>query len=211
MTSEPSNEQLIEQWKSGDEAAFVALYRRNEALRIKAIQHWFQRTNFDEAMCIVSTEFWKAAKNFDTSKGKNFCTVFMRYAHIASIQEWSKSSSLKRCSKLPVIPFEIYDKEAGEYRELQVDEVSAVDKEIDVEERQEARRRMARLPARERQIVRMRCDGLSLDEVGDVLGVSRERIRQIEGRAMRWLRMSNKDFEQEKTRSRRLIECEEGS
>jgi len=47
----------------------------------------------------------------------------------------------------------------------------------------------ARLAPRELEVLKMRfCEGMTLEQVGDVYGVTRERIRQIEARAIGYLR-----------------------
>ncbi len=51
------------------------------------------------------------------------------------------------------------------------------------------RRAMAFMPPRERAVLRLRfLKGLTLTQAGERLGVSKERIRQIQGRALGWLR-----------------------
>ncbi len=45
------------------------------------------------------------------------------------------------------------------------------------------------LSYRQRAIIELRMQGMTLDEVGDVMKVSRERIRQIEHKAMRILQL----------------------
>lgn len=53
----------------------------------------------------------------------------------------------------------------------------------------DVRKAVAELPARERKVVLLRYVlGLSVRETGEVLGVSRARAHQLEGRALRMLR-----------------------
>lgn len=63
----------------------------------------------------------------------------------------------------------------------------------DVEDDREHRRMryaMAKLETRERVILRARAEGHGLCEVGEALGVSRERVRQVEGTALHRLRFA---------------------
>ena len=69
----------------------------------------------------------------------------------------------------------------------------SVEEEVNVRLRdREIRRRVALLPERESKIIRLRygmgSDSMTCSQVGEIFGVSRERIRQIEARALVMLR-----------------------
>lgn len=56
------------------------------------------------------------------------------------------------------------------------------------------------LTPREQQVLKMRYeDNMYLDQCGEVLGVTRERIRQIEAKALRKLRHPSRNFREEVT------------
>lgn len=57
-------------------------------------------------------------------------------------------------------------------------------------ELQQLRDAISALPDRLRTIMWCRLDGLTLDNIGEILGVTRERVRQLENKAMRLLRKS---------------------
>lgn len=60
-----------------------------------------------------------------------------------------------------------------------------------------AEEQLAKLPGKERVVLRYRLYyDYTLEQVGELLGVNRERVRQIEARALRRLRVYSKGFEQ---------------
>ena len=82
------------------------------------------------------------------------------------------------------------------YGELFGAEQPAIEEELDVSLREEVvHRALAKLPEREREVVKLRygLDGdaepLSLDAIGKRLGLTRERVRQIEAEALELLAM----------------------
>lgn len=70
------------------------------------------------------------------------------------------------------------------------DAVAPTDGDDDEERIELAREHIAALPERLRRVMELRYsgDGMTLQEVGDVLGVSRERVRQLESAAVRVIR-----------------------
>ena len=199
MSDERTNEQLIADWKNGDEKAFDVLWNKNIGLRNKARHESFRHTPFDDAMSHISIAFWKAARKFDHSRGLLFSTLFMHYAKFQARTEWHRKKAVRRGGSVSHISIDIHDKDLDGWKQFTKHEESAIDKEKRAEDVREAERRMERLPSRFRQVARMRFDGLSLQEIGFVLGITRERVRQVEVDAMRWLAMSDEEFEEEKT------------
>lgn len=191
---ERSNEELIEAWRAGDEAAWDELWRVNEGLRYKAVKDWFGSTHMDDAMSYVSVEFWRAARNFDRSKGR-FCTVFLTFVRNKSRSVWQRSRAARRGGGAASMSLDIHGKSCDTMPEVARHEELAIDREVTADMVADAEKRLERLTNRERSIVRMRADGLTLEEVSEVLGVSRERVRQIEARSLERLRMTDEEWE----------------
>lgn len=75
-----------------------------------------------------------------------------------------------------------------DFHELVADEGEDVDGRIDLAaDVARLRAALARLPARERLVLERRAEGATLAEIGGLVGVSRQRVRQIERTALRHL------------------------
>jgi RNA polymerase primary sigma factor len=90
----------------------------------------------------------------------------------------------------------IGDDDGAAYGELFAAEQPSVEEELDVSLREEAlHKALAVLPEREREVVKLRYgldgdrDPLSLEAIGKQLGITRERVRQIEAEALNLLAM----------------------
>jgi RNA polymerase primary sigma factor len=90
----------------------------------------------------------------------------------------------------------IGDDDSGTYGELFASEHTDTDEEVEVSLREETlRKALGDLPEREREVLKLRygLDGdrepMSLEAIGRVLGITRERVRQIEANALETLSM----------------------
>jgi len=88
------------------------------------------------------------------------------------------------------------DDDSGAYGDLFAAQQPGVEEELDVSLREEAlRKALGELPEREREVLKLRYgldgdpDPLSLDAIGKRLGITRERVRQIEAEALNLLAM----------------------
>ena len=88
------------------------------------------------------------------------------------------------------------DQDAAAYGDLVADKQAPVDEEVEVSLQQETlHRALAELPEREREVLTLRyglagdAEPASLEEIGRRLGLTRERVRQIEAKALERLAM----------------------
>lgn len=85
---------------------------------------------------------------------------------------------------LPASRLALYSVDEEERLALPSPEDSASSEEIAVR----VQRAVDRLPVRVAKVIRMRMNDMTLEEVADAIGVSRERARQIDAKGMRLLR-----------------------
>jgi RNA polymerase primary sigma factor len=90
----------------------------------------------------------------------------------------------------------IGDDDSGSFGDLFASETTHTDEEVEISLREETlRRALAELPEREQAVLKMRygmdCDRdpMSLEAIGKELGITRERVRQIEANALETLSM----------------------
>jgi RNA polymerase primary sigma factor len=87
------------------------------------------------------------------------------------------------------------ESDSGAYGDLIAAEGDRPDEEVEVQFTEHAlHRAVADLPERQQEIVKLRyglngdSEPKSLEEIGKIMGITRERVRQIETRALRQLR-----------------------
>lgn len=73
--TQPTNEQLVDAWRAGDQDAFELLWRRNAGLRVRAWRRLGEDFDMDEADSITAAAFLHAARILD-ERGK-FSTIFI--------------------------------------------------------------------------------------------------------------------------------------
>jgi RNA polymerase primary sigma factor len=101
-----------------------------------------------------------------------------------------------RVSQLPIsLEKPIGDEDDSELGDFVADEAteSPFEKASDNLQREDVRRALAALPARDREVLELRYglngrQPMTLEEVGDAFGVTRERIRQIENNTLKRLK-----------------------
>jgi RNA polymerase primary sigma factor len=151
-----------------------------------AKRHAAQTDNFFELLSDGNVSLIRAVEKFDYSRGNKFST----YASWAIMKNFARS-----------IPEEKHRRERYLTGHEQVFE-SAPDNRSDEHEclmhaeqaTWKVNRLLDYLDPRERQIIRMRAgledgsEGMTLEKIGDVLGITKERVRQLNVRAMKKLR-----------------------
>lgn len=124
-------------------------------------------------------------------------------AEMTDLSERMIRSSLEHYKKASSLDAPVGDDGDSTFIDLMKDEsIDAPDHKLTVEDsqRQEVRYLLSKLPRREAKILRLYYGinlprPVSLDDISDKLGVSRERIRQIRDRALNILRKRHQDFE----------------
>ena len=95
--TQPTNEQLIDAWRAGDQDAFDLLWCRNAGLRVRAWRLLGGDFEQDEAESIVAGAFFKAAQILD-ERGK-FSTIFIWVARSLFGQARAGRNTQKRGGK----------------------------------------------------------------------------------------------------------------
>jgi RNA polymerase primary sigma factor/RNA polymerase sigma factor len=156
-----------------------------------AKRHVAQAENFFELVSDGNMSLIRAAEKFDYSRGNKFST----YASWAIMKNFARTipGELKIRDRFRTSQDDAF-MAATEHRTDQVEE------EMNQARRQEqVNRILSRLDEREQKIIVSRFglrtgqEPLTLKEVGEVMGVTKERVRQIEARALSKLRLAVHD------------------
>ena len=156
-----------------------------------AKRHLGQAENFFELVSDGNMSLIRAVDKFDFARGNKFST----YASWAVMKNYARTipDEHRHRDRFRTSPDEVfYAKEDERTKELE-EEVAQFDRERQV------RRILTCLDERERRIVEDRFgignehDPLTLREVGARIGVTKERVRQIEARALGKLRKAAKE------------------
>lgn len=181
--------ELLARARRNDAVAIEDLLRLHEPL-VRAFVRKFRlgRLDRDDALQAGRIGLWKAILRYDPRFGTCFSTYAIWWIRVAVRRARQDTCviSIPRARQdrglsgpevdLIGLPWAIEDLRHGGEPDGQ-----AIDLKID---RQRLRRRISRLPKRERSILRERLRGKSLRSIALVLGVSVERVRQLEKRAV---------------------------
>jgi RNA polymerase sigma factor (sigma-70 family) len=151
-----------------------------------AKRHSGQAENFFELLSDGNISLMRAVEKFDYSRGNKFST----YASWAIMKNFARSipDEKNRRERFVTGTEEIFD--AAEDRRSQEGEVLAAAAQASAK----VNHLLEYLEPREREIIRMRAgldngtDGMTLEKIGEKLGITKERVRQLNVRAMKKLR-----------------------
>lgn len=140
------------------------------------------RNWYDDVVGEARVALERAAAKYDPKRGCKFSTLAVVCMRRQLVRMFDNKAMAEEWEPLPNIW-------------IDVDEIARTDYRLDIEMIVEIC--LNRLPGRERQVIELRLQDKSLDDVGRVLGVTCERIRQIEAKAIRKLRERLRSFEVE--------------
>jgi len=150
-----------------------------------AKRHSGQTDNFFELLSDGNMSLMRAVEKFDYSRGNKFST----YAMWALMKNFARSipDEKNRRERFVTGNEEVFD--AAEDRRTDEHEVVAAAEQASAK----VNRLLEFLDPREREIIRMRAgidtsDGMTLEKIGEKLGITKERVRQINVKAMKKLR-----------------------
>lgn len=151
-----------------------------------AKKHSGQAENFFELLSDGNISLMRAVEKFDYSRGNKFST----YASWAIMKNFARSipDEKNRRERFVTGNEEIFD--AAEDRRTDEKECLAAAEQATVK----VNRLLEHLEPREREIIRLRAglengaDGMTLEKIGEKLGITKERVRQLNVRAMKKLR-----------------------
>ena len=147
------------------------LVRENVGL-IHGMARRFGKYLTDEKLSDGMYALAMAARSFDASRGFAFST----YACRCILQQWNNTNKLDKAHERRVASAtERHERRQAEQLRHRSVRHEAGELPFDWES----------LDVRERAIVEMRASGMTLQEVGDLLGLSKERVRQIANKAMK--------------------------
>jgi RNA polymerase sigma factor (sigma-70 family) len=151
-----------------------------------AKRHAAHTDNFFELLSDGNMSLIRAVEKFDFSRGNKFST----YASWAIMKNFARSiPEEKRRRERYVTGHEDMFESAPDTRSDEQEVVSAVE-----QKKHQVNRLLEYLDPRERQIIRMRAgldnysEGMTLEEIGQQLGITKERVRQLNVRIMKKLR-----------------------
>jgi len=159
-----------------------------------AKRHAAQSDNFFELLSDGNVSLIRAVEKFDYSRGNKFST----YASWAIMKNFARS-----------IPDEMHRREryvTGHEDLFEAAPDTRTDEQECLATAEQASHRVNRLleylDPRERQIIRMRAgldnsEGMTLEKIGEQLGITKERVRQLNVRAMKKLRNLAEDHKDE--------------
>jgi RNA polymerase primary sigma factor len=151
-----------------------------------AKRHSGQAENFFELLSDGNISLMRAVEKFDYSRGNKFST----YASWAIMKNFARSipDEKNRRERFVTGNEDIFD--AAEDKRTDEQEVIAAAEQATAK----VNRLLEHLEPREREIIRMRAgldngkDGMTLEKIGEKLGITKERVRQLNVRAMKKLR-----------------------
>lgn len=150
-----------------------------------AKKHSGQSENFFELLSDGNMSLMRAVEKFDFSRGNKFST----YASWAIMKNFARTipDEKNRRERFVTGTEEVFD--SAEDRRTDEKEVLAAAEQASVK----VNRLLEYLEPREREIIRLRAglddtDGMTLEKIGEKLGITKERVRQLNVRAMKKLR-----------------------
>ncbi len=151
-----------------------------------AKRHAGQAENFFELLSDGNISLMRAVEKFDYSRGNKFST----YASWAIMKNFARSipDEKNRRERFVTGNEEVFD--AAEDKRTDEKECLAAAEHATAK----VNRLLEHLEPREREIIRMRAgldngaDGMTLEKIGEKLGITKERVRQLNVRAMKKLR-----------------------
>jgi RNA polymerase sigma factor (sigma-70 family) len=156
-----------------------------------AKKHAAQTDNFFELLSDGNMSLIRAVEKFDYSRGNKFST----YASWAIMKNFARSiPDEKRRRERYVTGHEDMFEIAPDTRSDEQEVVSIVE-----QKKHQVNRLLEYLEPRERQIIRMRAgldnysEGMTLEEIGQQLGITKERVRQLNVRIMNKLKTIAKE------------------
>jgi RNA polymerase sigma factor (sigma-70 family) len=179
--------QRIEDLQNQANAIKEQLIRSNMRLVMAiAKRHAAQTDNFFELVSDGNMSLIRAVEKFDYSRGNKFST----YASWAIMKNFARSiPEEKRRRERYVTGHEEMFEVAPDMRSDEQEMVSSVE-----QSKHRVNRLLEYLEPRERQIIQMRAgldnysEGMTLEEIGQQLGITKERVRQLNVRIMNKLR-----------------------
>jgi RNA polymerase sigma factor (sigma-70 family) len=151
-----------------------------------AKRHAAQTDNFFELLSDGNVSLIRAVEKFDYSRGNKFST----YASWAIMKNFARSIPEERHRRERYVTGHEQVFESAPDLRSDEHEVLAVAEQAS----HKVNRLLEYLDPRERQIIRMRAgledgsEGMTLEKIGDKLGITKERVRQLNVRAMKKLR-----------------------
>jgi RNA polymerase sigma factor (sigma-70 family) len=159
-----------------------------------AKKHAAQTDNFFELLSDGNVSLIRAVEKFDYSRGNKFST----YASWAIMKNYARSipDELHRRERYVTGHEDLFDAAPDTRTDEQECLASAEQATYKVN------RLLEYLDPRERQIIRMRAgldnaEGMTLEKIGEQLGITKERVRQLNVRAMKKLRSLAEDHRDE--------------
>lgn len=175
---------LIRQWRDGNRRAGDTLYRYFLPF-INKQAHRRGYMDFDDAVQIASIGFTRALMSFEEDRGCRFAT-HLKWAVRASYSDNRDPRYLKnRMEEVTIMDAPVNDDGATMADQLVEPSVPDYDRESVV---RALVRELASLRPREKFVMVARMTGSTLETIGEHYGVSKERIRQIEAKALDTLR-----------------------
>jgi RNA polymerase sigma factor (sigma-70 family) len=167
---------LLPAAKQGNQKAIAELYSLMSA-DMAMMRHKYGRrlpySLWEDVAQLVDVGFMKAVYSYVPSRGASFRTWFYLKAQY-EVCNWVRHETTKGRKADISTPQDII----STYPDNEVDYIMPLRVGVAV----------AALPERERKIVTMRMEGKTLAEIARSMGITRERVRQIEGKAHRTLK-----------------------
>ena len=213
-----TNEELVVMWqKNKDEQLFEYFLERNKPIMIRFLATRLKkhRGRSDEMFQIGRVAMWRAMKTFDIKKGYKFTTYypwsikremnyFDRGNHLVRLPAYviehfgkfieNPDGRIMGVSSLDMPRTNEDGKQSGSIGDNVVDmSPNPIEQFEAQEENANVKPLLSHLSPRQQYVMEMRLGldrgyGRTLDEVGKIVGVTRERIRQIEAKALKRLK-----------------------
>ncbi len=196
---EPTNEELVADYQSGNEAALTTLVVRNDGLVYKFALKYYNRQSrrpieIEDVAQVGRMAMVRAARTFDANRGVKFSTFAGNYIIHEILNDLRKHTGVIHVPPDGISrPTYVAKKKAARKVES-IDYTEGFDLHDrgdrhvgeDLERREEKEildSALRTLSGRDEDVMRRRLKGHTLKAIGEALGVTKERVRQIETRA----------------------------
>jgi RNA polymerase sigma factor (sigma-70 family) len=170
----------------GDKEAFNRLVEAVVPYAVDLARQYSRRNTDSEDMAqIAIIAVIGAIPRFDATKGRltTFVTSPIIWALLRSrdsyfsavcVPHWSKRRRMNRCNEFPMSATPTVDS-----HEKEIDDTEELEERV-----ASIRYAMKEMPEKWRYVLIRRSDGLTLSQIGIELGITKERVRQLEARAI---------------------------
>ncbi len=187
---EPKDLARIKIWRERSDYCGEYISRMNLPLMLKFLhkqcRDW---TKYDDAISHASARLVACINAFDVNRGFKFSTYFVR-SLILDMYRLNEKAMKREGRPRVFSSTDLSTDVDNDFMTEVIPDTRRLTDNLTIDQREIYDQVMQFLSSREKDILLMRSGGKTLEEVGNVLGITRERVRQLEAAAMKRLRLA---------------------